>query len=340
MLKLRQITPQDNLYTCLPLFHGNAKLLTVVPAITAGCRVSVGVRFSVSGFWDEVRACGATQINYLGVMIAMLHAQTPANDDRSHSVRLGWGAGAPAAIHRSFEERFGMRLLEGFGLTEGGIPLSNTLSENRPGSCGKPLPGYDCDVVDEWDNPVPAGKEGEIVFRPLRPYTTMLGYYNMPEKTVEIYRNCMLHTGDLARKDEDGFFFFVDRKKDAIRRRGENISSFEVEAAINAHPKVLESAAFAVPSDVSEDDVMAVIVLREGQTATAEELADHCIENMPYFWVPRYLRITHEGLPRTPTNKVTKFTLREQGIASAGWDRQKAAYRLDAPRTPKRAART
>jgi len=144
----------------------------------------------------------------------------------------------------------------------------------------------------------------------------------MPAETTETYRNFWLHTGDLAWYDEDGFFFFVDRKKDAIRRRGENISTFEIEAAVNTHPDIFESAAFAVPADVGEDDVMVVVVPKEGATIDFEALAEFCTEKMPYFWVPRYLRVAAGGLPRTPTNKVEKFKLRDRGVDAQTWDRE------------------
>src|SRR5439155_12456399 len=148
VIGIRNIGPQDNLYTCLPLFHGNAKYHTVMPALVAGCRMTLGRRFSASQFWDEVRACGATQFNYLGVMIAILHKRDPSPADTNHSLQLGWGAGAPRQITEDFERRFGVRLIEGYGLTEGGVPLSNTLTERRLGSCGKPVQGYEVEIVD------------------------------------------------------------------------------------------------------------------------------------------------------------------------------------------------
>lgn len=328
MARVRRVGPDDNLYTCLPLFHGNAKFLTIMPALVTGARASLGSRFSASQFWNEVRSVKATQFNYLGVMIAVLFKQPPAVNDRDHSVRLGWGAGAMREMLPHFEDRFGALLIEGYGLTEGGIPLSNTLSERRIGSCGKPMPGYEVDVVDDWDNPVAPGQDGELVVRARWPHTTMAGYHGMPDKTVEIYRNFWLHTGDLGSKDEDGFFYFLDRKKDAIRRRGENISSFEVEAAVNTHPVILESAAFPIKSDVTEDDVMVVAVIRPGELLTPEAFTEHCIARMPYFWVPRFVRLTTLPLPRTPTNKVEKYRLREQGVTSDTWDREKAGFKL------------
>lgn len=328
MARVRGVVPQDNLYSCLPLFHGNAKFLTIMPALVTGARASLAARFSASAFWTEIRSADATQFNYLGVMISVLLKQEPSPADRAHGARLGWGAGALKEMVPAFEERFGTFLMEGYGLTEGGIPLSNTLAERRVGSCGKPMPGYEVDVVDEWDNPVRPGEQGELVFRSRWPHTTMAGYYEMPDKTAEIYRNFWLHTGDLASKDEAGFFYFVDRKKDAIRRRGENISSFEVEAAVNTHPAILESAAFPVKSAVTEDDVMVVVVLKPGEKMDPEALCRYCADRMPYFWVPRYLRLVREPLPRTPTNKVEKFKLRELGVTTDTWDRERSNIRI------------
>lgn len=334
MARVRNVRGEDNLYTCLPLFHGNAKFLTVIPALVCGARASLGIRFSASQFWNEVRSFGATQFNYLGVMISVLFKQRPSAEDRSHSLNLGWGAGAMRDMVSAFEERFGVFLMEGYGLTEGGIPLSNTLADRRIGSCGKPMPGYEVDVVDEWDNPVAPGEHGELVVRSRWPHTTMAGYFGMPDKTAEIYRNFWLHTGDLASKDEEGFFYFVDRKKDAIRRRGENISSFEVEAAVNSHPSILESAAFPIKSDVTEDDVMVVAVVKPGEILTPEAFTEHCVARMPYFWVPRWVRVTTEPLPRTPTNKVEKYRLREAGVTPDTWDREKAGFRISRERIP------
>lgn len=322
MVELRRITKDDVLYTCLPLFHGNAKYLTVMPALITGARVALERRFSASSFWTEIRESGATQFNYLGMMIAVLNKQPVSDMDRDHTAQVGWGAGAPRDITSEFERRFGVTLLEGYGLTEGGIPLSNQFNERRIGSCGKPLPGYQVKLVDEWDNEVPTGEVGEIVISPNRPYTSMLGYYNMPEATISVFRNLVLHTGDLARLDEDGFFHFIDRSKDAIRRRGENISSQEIEAIAEQHPAILESAAFPIPSDVTEDDVMLVAQVAPDAQLEPQELAEFCVQNMPYFWVPRYIDLRTEDLPRTPTNKVEKYKLRSEGVTSRTWDRE------------------
>jgi crotonobetaine/carnitine-CoA ligase len=186
---------------------------------------------------------------------------------------------------------------------------------------------YELRLFDDQDREVPPGEIGEIVFRPREPFIMMSEYYNMPEKTLEAFRNLWFHTGDLARKDEDGYFYFVDRKKDALRRRGENISSFEVERAINTHPKVLESAAVAVQSELAEDEVKICVVLKRGEILAPEELIEWANERMPYFAVPRYVEFM-ESLPKTPTERVEKYKLKQAGITANTWDREKAGYKL------------
>ena len=330
---LRGINPDDTLMTCLPLFHGNAKYHTVLPALAVGCRAVLTGRFSASRFWSDIRRYKATQFNYLGVMISILLKSEPGPKDHEHAVRLAFGAGAGTTLLEKFEQRFGVFLMEAYGLTEGGVALANRRDDRRLGSCGKPMPGYEVEVVDAWDNPVSPGTEGELVLRSRRPYTTMLGYYRMPEETAQTYRNFWLHTGDLARKDTDGFFYFVDRKKDAIRRRGENISTFEIEAVVNSHPEIVESAAYAVPAEVGEDDVMVTAVLREGSHMSVDELHGFCLERMPYFWVPRYIDLSEEPLPRTPTNKIEKYKLRQTGVRSGTWDADRSGATTSSRRT-------
>jgi len=321
MAEVREVGPADTLYTCLPLFHGNAKYLTLLPALVAGARIAIRPRFSASGFWGDIAATGATQFNYLGVMISILAKQEPHDGDPANTLRLGWGAGVPAELHEEFERRFDLTLLEGYGLTEGGIPLSSRRGARRIGSCGKPLPGYEVEILDDEDEPVAAGEVGEIVLRGTQPFVTMVGYHKMAAETVECMRNYWLHTGDFGMRDEDGWFYFKDRKQDSIRRRGENISSIEVEEAVLLHDQVLEAAAFPAPSEVGEDEVMVVAVLREGSRLSEEELIEHCRHQMPYFWVPRYLELQFEPLPRTPTNKITKAPLRRRGPSGRTWDR-------------------
>lgn len=197
-------------------------------------------------------------------MIPILAKQPERPDDCDNPVRIALGAGCPPGVMDQVERRFGLTCLEGFGMSEIGIPIHTRVDDRRPGSCGKPLDIYDIRLVDDEDAEVPVGESGEIVFRPNEPFTMMSEYYNMPAKTLEAFRNLWFHSGDLAKKDADGYYYFVDRKKDSLRRRGENISSFEVERVIAAHPAVLECAAVAVTSELAEDEVKICVVLKPG----------------------------------------------------------------------------
>ena len=230
-------------------------------------------------------------------------------------------------LFEAFEKRFGVTLIEGYGMSEIGLPLMNTVSERKVGTCGKPRPDYEVKVVDDYGIEVGPNTPGELLLRPKKPYSILLEYYNMPEKTVEAWQDLWYHTGDYLFQDEDGYFHFVDRKKDAIRRRGENISSFEVEKVIRSHPTVLESAAIAVKSDIGEDEVMVCLTLKPGQELTPEELIAHCQKNMAYFMIPRYLRFMNR-LPKTPTERVEKYRLREEGITPDTWDLKKSGIEL------------
>ncbi len=327
MLEYREGGKDDIFYTFLPLYHFNAQVLTTVTTLIAEAEMVLADRFSASRFWDEVRHYGATQFNYLGAVIPILAKQPPKADDLDNPIRIALGAGCPPAVMEEVERRFGIKCLEGYGMTEIGIPIHVRVNDRRPGSCGKPMDIYEIKLFDDQDNEVPVGEVGEFVFRPREPFTMMLEYYNMPEKTLEAFRNLWFHTGDLGRKDADGYFYFIDRKKDALRRRGENISSFEVERAVNSHPSVLESAAVAVPSEVGEDEVKICVVLKSGATLTPEELIRHCNERMPYFAVPRYVEFM-ESLPKTPTERVEKYKLKQAGVTPNTWDREKAGIKV------------
>ncbi|OPY79376.1 MAG: Long-chain-fatty-acid--CoA ligase [Syntrophorhabdus sp. PtaU1.Bin153] len=317
----------DIFYTFLPLYHFNAQDLTTITAMVAGAEMVLSDKFSASKFWGEIRQYGATQFNYLGAVIPILAKQPEKSDDLDNPVRIAFGAGCPQSVMDHVEKRFGMTCVEGFGMTEIGIPIHVSPSDRRPGSCGKALDIYEIKLVDDDDVEVPFGEPGEIIFRPKEPFTMMLGYYNMPDKTLECYRNLWFHSGDLAKKDADGYFYFVDRKKDSLRRRGENISSFEVERAINTHPAVLESAAVAVKSELAEDEVKICVVLKPGATLQYEELTRHAEERMPYFAVPRFVEFM-DSLPKTPTERVQKYLLKQAGITPNTWDREKAGVEV------------
>jgi carnitine-CoA ligase len=317
----------DCLYNALPLFHGNAQVLSAVPALLSGAKMVLKERFSASQFWDDIKRYKCTEFNYIGGILPILYKADPRPDDADNPLRIMVGGGAPMDLFDAFESRFGVTLLEGYGMSEIGIPLMNTLKERIPGTCGKPRPDYVVKVVDDDNNELGPNEQGEVLLRPQQPYCIFLEYYKMPDKTVEACRDLWFHTGDYLYYDDNGYFHFVDRKKDALRRRGENISSYEVEKTINSHPSVLESAAVAAKSDMGEDDVMVVVTLKPGKTLTAEELMAHCEERMAYFMIPRYIRFMDE-MPKTPTQRVQKNLLRDQGITADTWDREKVGYKV------------
>jgi crotonobetaine/carnitine-CoA ligase len=321
------VGPDDVLYTCLPLFHVNAQVCTVLSALIHGARVSMYEHFSASSFWDQVRGSKATTFLALGAIGNILHKAPPRLDDADNNVRLAMVVPPPEDLE-GFEKRFGLRVVyESFGLTEGIVAPPKVLEPRRPGCCGKPAPDTDVRIVDEFDEPLGPGETGEIVMRTREPYSMMSGYYKMPEETLNAFRNLWFHTGDLGSMDADGYLYFSGRKKEAIRRRGENISAFEVERTINQHPAVLESAAIPVPSELSEDDVKVVVVLKEGEQLSPKDLIAFCEDRMAYFMVPRFVEVRAE-LPKTPTQRVEKYKLRAEGNGPETWDREKAGYTL------------
>lgn len=327
MLAYRDGRREDIYLTFLPLYHFNAQVLTTLTVLVAEAEMVLLDRFSASAFWNEIRAFGATQFNYLGAVMPILAKQPKKDDDADNPARIALGAGCPPSVMEEVEKRFGIKCLEGYGMTEIGIPIHVEVNDRRHGSCGKPMDIYEVKLFDDDDREVPVGEIGEIVFRPRVPFVMMSEYYNMPEKTLEAYQNLWFHTGDLAKRDADGYFYFVDRKKDALRRRGENISSFEVERSINTHSKVLESAAVAVESELAEDEVKICVVLKPGETLSPEELIRYANERMPYFAVPRYVEFM-ESLPKTPTERVQKYLLKKAGITENTWDREKAGVNV------------
>lgn len=317
----------DVLYNALPLFHGNAQLLSTMPALLSGARMVLAEKFSAGRFWEEIHRYKCTEFNYIGGILPILMKAEPKPDDADNPLRLMMGGGAPMDLFDAIEKRFGVTLIEGYGMSEIGLPLMNTLKARRPGTCGKPFRDYTVKLVDDYGLEVGPDCPGELLMRPLKPFTMVLEYYQMPEKTVEAWRDLWFHTGDYLRRDEDGYFHFVDRKKDALRRRGENISSYEVEKVVNMHAAVLESAAVAVKSELGEDEVMICLTLKPGNSLTPVALMDHCQERMAYFMIPRYVRIMTE-MPKTPTQRIQKYQLRQDGVTSDTWDREAAGYKL------------
>jgi crotonobetaine/carnitine-CoA ligase len=314
------------LFTAFPLFHVNAKHTTVLPALYVGGEVVMRPRFSASRFWDICREEGVTAFNFMGALLMMLHKQPPKPSDREHKVAKAYGAPAPVTIFDAFQDRFGVRLVEVYGSTELGTATGNTVHDSKVGSCGVPAPHYEVEIHDEDDNLVPPGTEGEICVRPKEPDVMVQEYYRMPEATLKAFRNLWFHTGDRGRMDADGRFYFVDRMKDAIRRRGENISSWEVEKSIDAHEAVQEAAVIGVPSELTEEEVLAFVVLKPDHALTPEQLLDHCQARMAHFAVPRYVRFVNE-LPKNPAQRIEKYRLRE-GALDGAWDRERHGYEV------------
>jgi crotonobetaine/carnitine-CoA ligase len=320
-------TPDDRLYNALPLFHGNAQLLSTMAALVSGAQMVLAERFSAGRFWSDVKAHGCTEFNYLGGVLPILMKAEPEPGDADNPLRVMFGAGCPPELFEPFERRFGVTLYEGYGMSEIGMPLMNSVEGRKVGTIGRPVYGCEVKLVDDDGLETPPGVAGEMLVRTGPPYTMLLEYYGMPDKTVEAWRDLWFHTGDFGRRDEDGYFSFVDRKKDALRRRGENISSWEVERVVNQHAAVVESAAIPVKTPDAEDEVMICVTLREGCEVSPEELLDHCQERMAYFMVPRYVRFM-PALPKTATEKVQKVELRREGVTADTWDRESAGYQV------------
>ena len=320
MIENLQLRTDDVLYCPFPMFHIDATVLTVIPAMLLGTTAVIGDRFSASGFWDEIRRSGATVFDFMGATLTMLHKRPERVDDVDNPARLGWGVPVPEFADE-FERRFGVQLVELYGSTDAGVPMYHPVDKpRRQGSCGRAIPQYDVRLVDGTGAEVGVDEIGEIVVRPNEPSLMSDGYYGMPETSMQTRRDLWFHTGDLARRDADGYFYFVGRRADSIRRRGENISAFEVEEVVKLHPAVLDAAVYGVPSELTEDDVMVAIVVRPGHHANPTDLVEFCGSRMGRHMVPRYVEIL-EALPKTPTEKVEKAVLRERGVTSATWDR-------------------
>jgi carnitine-CoA ligase len=326
---LLEVGPDDVLCTTLPLFHINA-LNTLAQALLTGAHMVLEGRFSASGFWPAMAEHGATVVYLLGAMVPILLAQPVTELERGHRVRRGLGPGVPAELMTAFLARTGVSLVDGYGSTETNFVIGATVAERKPGAMGRIRPGFEAAVVDEQDNPVAAGVPGELVLRAREPFAFASGYFGMPEKTVEAWRNLWFHTGDRVAVDDDGWFRFIDRLKDVIRRRGENISSHEVEQVLLSHPCVEAAAAFPVASDLAEDEVMVALVIRQGQAFDPVALMRFCEARMPYFAIPRYVEVLAD-LPRTENGKIQKFRLRERGVTAATWDREAAGYIVRRP---------
>lgn len=316
----------DVLLTTLPIFHTNA-LNAFYQAILNGCTYVLEPKFSASGFWKSLRENKATVTYLLGAMAAILLSRPEAPEDRQHAVRVALGGGVPERFHGTFLERFGVPLVDGYGSTETNFVFASPIPSDHPGSMGYLMEGAEARIVDAHDSPLPDGEAGELLLRPVEPFSFATGYFNMPDKTVEAWRNFWFHTGDRVVREPDGHYRFIDRVKDAIRRRGENVSSWEVEQALSEHPSVAACAVFAVPSELGEDEVAAALQPKDGVAIDPLDIMRFCEERLAYFAVPRFLRFLSE-MPLTENGKIKKVVLREQAITPDMWDREAAGYQL------------
>ncbi|WP_294635478.1 AMP-binding protein [uncultured Aquabacterium sp.] len=323
--------PNDVLWTPLPLFHMNAIATGVVSTLLVGGTISIAPRFSVSGFWPAVEASGATVVSILGALGTLL-AQAPDNDamrrcfGQIHTVK---GNPFTEDIKAMWRTRFGARHIgsNAYGLTEALITSVPAGEPVPPGSSGRCAPEFDVRIFDDQDNPLPPGQAGEVVCRPLHPDIMFKGYWRRAEDTQKVMGNMWFHTGDIGKFDEAGFFYFVDRKKDYLRRRGENISSFEMESAILQHPDIEQVAVHAVRSNLGEDDLKVTAKRVAGAQLTEEALCRWMVDRVPYYAVPRYIEFRVE-LPVNPQGRILKYQLRDEGVTPATWDIESSTIKV------------
>ena len=307
-----RLAPGAVLFTALPLFHCNAQEMTLLTAVLNDLEAAFDERFHASTYWEVAAGFRATHVSLLVSMVNVLFKQPAKDSDTRHAVRTALTAGATRAIWPEFERRFGLTIVELYGMTECGCTtLMNPPDRIRVGSVGTPLGFVDAEVVDDEDRPVPADTRGELVVRPKVPFSMFSGYLNKPEKTVEAWRNLWFHTGDYVTRDPDGYYYFVDRKKDIIRRRGENLAPYDVETVLNRHPAVFESVVVGVPSPLGEEDVKAFVKVKPGETLEPKELFEFCVAHLPFFMVPKYIEFLDE-IPKTANLKAQRYVLRER----------------------------
>jgi crotonobetaine/carnitine-CoA ligase len=323
------LTESDCMYISMPFFHGTACLLQFYSALLAGARAHVAKRFSAGSWLSDVRACGATVTYAVGVMPEFILKQPRRDDDKDNRLRISWSVPVSDKWGREFEERFGLRILQGYGMTEFSVPVWGDLRDPVTAGCaGRVVEEFfEVRIVDpETDEPMGPNEIGEIVVRPSEPGVFMAGYFRMPDKTVEAWRNLWFHSGDAGYFDKEGRLFYVDRIRDRMRRRGENISAFEIEEVINSHPDVLQCAVVGVKVEGAggEDEVLAHVVTTSA-TLTAKALLDWCVPRMPRFALPRFIEFVPD-IERTASGKIRKQAIRDTGVTSKTWDREAAGY--------------
>jgi crotonobetaine/carnitine-CoA ligase len=325
MVDLWKLEPGEVVHGPLPLFHLSAVGTVLGPMLAGGTGI-LDSTFSVSATWDRVRRYGASGIALAGAMLSMLWNLPPDPRDQELPLRFISAAPVPRETFEAMEDRWRCRIVTCYGMSEAfPLTVAGVDDANRVGASGRPSPNFEVLLFDGEDQPVPVGEVGEIVCRPRRPHIMFEGYDGRARETVEQFRNLWFHTGDMGRFDEEGYLYFADRKKDAMRRRGENISSFEVEQALLRHADVAEVAAVGVPSELGEDEVMVYVVPKVDGTIDMETFMDFCCAHLPYFAVPRYVEVTPE-LPKNAVGRILKHELRGRGVPASAWDRESAGY--------------
>lgn len=317
------IGPLDTVQVATPLHHNMAQGYGVWPALVGGAAINLAPRFDRRTFWSEVSEGGATVLPFVGAMLVLLAKNPEQPDDAEHSLRVGYGVPIPADVHRPFEERFGLRLIHCYGSTEATIVTWGTDEDTPPGSVGKPFPGYDVRVHDDEDLEMPTGEVGQICVRPGHAYGMFSGYHADPKKTADSLRNAWFHTGDRGFFDADGRLWFADRIGDAIRCKGENISAHEVEEAFTGHPGVGLVAAYGVPAELGDEEVVIAVVPAVDADLDPEQLLEWSGNRLGRYARPRFIDIV-EALPMTPTGKIEKYKLRAQGLSDGAYDARAA----------------
>jgi crotonobetaine/carnitine-CoA ligase len=316
----------DCILVNLPMFHVGG-ISSITAALASGGRVALFEAFDTRRFWALVRETGATTCSgFIGALTSFLHKEPERPDDKDNPLRI-CTLSPVSEVTVSLARRFGFDYLSGFNMTEVSAPLITAINETTMRSCGRMRAGMQCRIVDEHDQELPNGTPGELIIRSDRPWELFKFYLGDPEATAAAWRNGWFHTGDLLWRDDEGQFFFVDRKKDAIRRRGENISSLEVEIEVSAYDAVREVAAYGVDQPGGEQEVMVCVAAKPGAAIDPAALIAFLVPRMAHFMVPRYVRILPE-LPKTPTNKIQKVALRQEGVTLDSWDREAAGIHL------------
>jgi crotonobetaine/carnitine-CoA ligase len=324
------IHPGEGLFCALPLFHNSGRAAFNF-TLVRGARLIIRDKFSATHVWEDVRKTNAVMLALVGPLTSLVYSAPPLATDTDNPLRtVVCGPMIPEI--EDFKRRFDVNILTCYGQTESGLPLATGWDNGPWANCGRPRTDYpwtEVRVVNEFDEPVGAGVVGELVVRSSEPWSLNMGYYKMPEQTAVAWRNGWFHTGDGFTYDEDGWYYFADRMRDTIRRRGENISSYEVEIMVGEYPEVIECAAVGVAGDHGDDECLAFVIARHPATFDPAGLIGYLATRMPHYMIPRYIEVVDGDLPRNETSmRVRKYELRERGVSSRTWDRQAAGVEL------------